>query len=597
MRWSTYFIPTLREEPADAEVISHKLLLRAGLVRQLGAGIYSYLPLAQKSVLKISAIIREEMNAVGGQEFFLPALNPAEIWQESGRWTVMGDNMFRLKDRKGADLCLAMTHEEIFTDIARKELRSYKQLPQVWYQIQTKFRDELRPKSGLLRVRQFTMKDAYTFDIDTAGLDKAFEDQRAAYCRVYSRCGLDFVIVDADTGAMGGSASNEFMVYTNAGEDMVASCASCGYAANTEKAASRIPAIADENADATVEKFPTPGVRTIDDLVTFEGGATAERQIKTLVFVATSESKQGTQDQIILALLRGDHPLNEAKLASAVGAMCRAEKIELQQVRPAQPEEILKAMGANAGSLGAVGVTKFKILADLALQNRANMTTGANEDDHHLRGVNLARDIQVTNWIDLRTVAEGEGCPKCDDGVLRIGKALEVGHIFKLGTKYSEAMGARVLNADGKPVPIVMGSYGIGVERILAAAIELSHDDAGIIFPITIAPFQVILSPLNMRDEAVKALGEKLYQDLTAAGIEVLYDDRDDRAGVKLNDADLIGMPFQLRIGPKKLKEGKVEFYERATRLAEEVAVEEVATIAQQRVRAALQKLKDKDSQ
>ncbi len=590
MRWSTYFIPTLREEPADAEVISHKLLLRAGFVRQLGAGIYSYLPLAQGSVLKISAIIREEMNAIGGQEFYLPALNPAEVWQESGRWTVMGDNMFRLKDRKGADLCLAMTHEEIFTDIARKELRSYKQLPQVWYQIQTKFRDEQRPKSGLLRVRQFTMKDAYTFDIDFAGLDKAFEDQRAAYCRVYSRCGLDFVIVDADTGAMGGSASNEFMVYTNAGEDMVASCTSCSYAANTEKAASRIPTIADEKAEATMEKFPTPGVRTIDDLVTFPGGATAEQQIKTLVFVATSETKQGAQDQVILALLRGDHPLSEAKFASAVGAIYRAEKTELQQVRPAQPEEILNAMGANAGSLGAVGVTKHKILADLALQNRANMTTGANEDDHHWRGVNLARDIKVTQWIDLRTVAEGEGCPKCD-GTLRIGKALEVGHIFKLGTKYSEAMGARVLNADGKPVPIVMGSYGIGVERILAAAIELSHDDAGIIFPMTIAPFQIVLSPLNTRDEAVKTLSDQLYQDLTAAGIEVLYDDRDERAGVKLNDADLIGMPFQIRIGPKKLKEGQVEFYDRATRLAEDVAVENVVRIAQQRVSEALQKL------
>jgi prolyl-tRNA synthetase len=591
MRWSTLFIPTLREEPADAEVISHKLLLRAGFVRQLGAGIYSYLPLAQKSVLKISQIIREEMNAVGGQEFYLPALNPAEVWQESGRWTVMGDNMFRLKDRKGADLCLAMTHEEIFTDIARKHLRSYKQLPQVWYQIQTKFRDEPRPKSGLLRVRQFTMKDAYTFDIDTAGLDKAFEDQRAAYCRVYSRCGLDFVIVDADTGAMGGSASNEFMVYTNAGEDMVASCAICGYAANTEKAASRIPAIADENADATVEKFPTPGVRTIEDLVTFEGGATAERQIKTLVFVATSETKKGMQDQIILALLRGDHPLNEAKLASAVGALCRAEKIELQQVRPAHPEEILNAMGANAGSLGAVGITKHKILADLALQNRANMTTGANEDDHHLHGVNIARDIKVTEWVDLRTVAEGEGCPKCDDGVLRIGKALEVGHIFKLGTKYSDSMGARVLNADGKEVPIVMGSYGIGVERILAAAIELHNDDAGAVLPITIAPFQVIVTPLNMRDEAVKELGERLYQELTAAGIEVLYDDRDERAGVKLNDADLIGMPFQIRIGPKKLKEGQVEFYDRATRGAEDIAIEDAAKIAQQRVSEELKKL------
>lgn len=592
MRWSNYFIPTLREVPADAEVISHKLLLRAGLVRQLGAGIYSYLPLAQRSVLKISQIIREEMNAVGGQEFYLPALNPAEVWQESGRWTVMGDNMFRLKDRKGADLCLGMTHEEIFTDIARKELRSYKQLPQVWYQIQTKFRDEPRPKSGLLRVRQFTMKDAYTFDIDFAGLDKAFEDQRRAYCNVYSRCGLQYVIVDADTGAMGGSASNEFMVYTNAGEDLVASCAQCGYAANTEKAQSRIPAIADENPDAAIEKFPTPNVRTIEDLVTFEGGAAATQQIKTLINVAVIEDKQGRRNEIILALLRGDHPLNEAKLASAVGALYRAAKIELHEVRPAHPEEIVDALGAHAGSLGAVGVTKFKILADHALQGRANMTTGANEDDHHLRGVNLARDIKVTEWADLRTVAEGEACPKCEaDNPLRIGKALEVGHIFKLGTKYSVSMGATVLNADGKPVPIVMGSYGIGVERILAAAIELYHDDAGIIFPITIAPFQIVVSPLNVREAEIKEAGEKLYQELSAAGLDVLFDDRDERAGVKLNDADLIGMPFQIRIGSKKLKEGKVEFYDRTTRQSEDVELATVSTTAVERIKAALQKL------
>ncbi|HEY8461926.1 MAG TPA: proline--tRNA ligase, partial [Blastocatellia bacterium] len=526
MRWSQYFIPTLREDPADAEVVSHKLLLRAGLIRQLGAGIYSYLPLAQRSILKISEIIRQEMNAIGGQEFYLPALHPAEIWKESGRWTVMGDNMFRLKDRKGADLCLGMTHEEIFTDIARNELRSYKQLPQVWYQIQTKFRDEPRPKSGLLRVRQFTMKDAYTFDIDFAGLDKSFEDQRRAYCRIYDRCGLEYVIVEADTGAMGGSASNEFMVYTNAGEDMVASCLKCGYAANTEKAQSRLPAIVDENPDAPLEKFPTPGVRTIEDLVSFPGGAAAERQIKTLVYVAVSEKGRQESTQIILALLRGDHPLNDAKLASAVGAALRAEGYELTQLRPAHPEEIFDAMGAHAGSLGAVGVTGRKIFADNALQGRANMTTGANIDDYHLRGVNIARDIKNVQWADLRTVAEGEGCPKCD-GTLRVAKALEVGHIFKLGTKYSVSMGATVLNADGKEVPIVMGSYGIGVERILAAAIELRHDEAGIIFPITIAPFQVVVTPLNVKDAELKATADRIYEDLNRAGVEVLYDDRD----------------------------------------------------------------------
>ncbi len=592
MRWSHYFIPTLREDPADAEVISHKLLLRAGLIRQLGAGIYSYLPLAQRSILKISQIIREEMNAIGGQEFYLPALNPAEVWQESGRWTVMGDNMFRLKDRKGADLCLGMTHEEVFTDIARKHLRSYKQLPQVWYQIQTKFRDEPRPKSGLLRVRQFTMKDAYTFDIDFAGLDRAFDDQRRAYCRIYDRCGLEYVIVEADTGAMGGSASNEFMVYTNAGEDLVASCPQCGYAANTEKAQSRIPAIADDNADTAVEKFPTPGVRTIEDLVTFAGGAAADRQIKTLIYVAVIEDKKGIRNEIILALLRGDHPLNEAKLASAVGALLRAEKAELQQLRPAHPEEILDALGAHAGSLGAVGVTKYKIIADEALRGRANMTTGANVDDHHLRGVNLARDIKVTQWADLRTVAEGEGCANCD-GTLRIGKALEVGHIFKLGTKYSDSMGARVLNAEGKEVPIVMGSYGIGVERILAAAIELRHDEAGIIFPMTIAPFQVVVTPLNSRDEELRRTADAIYEKLQHAGVEALYDDRDERAGVKLNDADLIGIPYRITIGAKKLKEGRVEFTDRATRQAEDVPVDAAAEIAMQRIQHALRALSE----
>jgi prolyl-tRNA synthetase len=590
MRWSQFFIPTLREEPADAEVVSHKLLLRAGLIRQLGAGIYSYLPLAQRSVLKITQIIREEMNAIGAQEFFLPAIHPAEPWKESGRWTVMGDNMFRLKDRKGADLCLGMTHEEIFTDIARKELRSYKQLPQVWYQIQTKFRDEPRPKSGLLRVRQFTMKDAYTFDIDFAGLDRAFDDQRGAYCRIYDRCGLEYVIVDADTGAMGGAASNEFMVYTNAGEDIVASCPKCGYAANTEKALSRIPAIVDETPDAKIEKFPTPGVRTIEDLVNFEGGAAADRQIKTLVFTVISEKDKKERTETLLALLRGDHPLNEAKLASAVGAMLRAEEAELIQLRPAHPEEILDAMGAHAGSLGAVGMTKYKVLADNALKGRANMTTGANQDDHHLRGVNIERDIKVTEWTELRTVAEGEGCPKCD-GALRLGKALEIGHIFKLGLKYSVSMGATVLNADGKEVPIVMGSYGIGVERILAAAIELRNDEAGIKFPITIAPFEAVVVPLNVKDADLKATGDRLYDELRKAGVDVLIDDRDERAGVKLNDADLVGFPFQVRIGPKKMKEGKVELYDRATRTAEDISLDSVVATVRARVDAAIQAL------
>lgn len=614
MRWSNYFIPTLREDPSDAEVISHKLLLRAGLIRQLAAGIYSYLPLAQRSVLKISDIIREEMNAIGGQEFFFPAIHPAELWQESGRWSVMGPNMFRLKDRKGGDYCLGMTHEECFTDIARNHLNSYKQLPQVWYQIQTKFRDEARPKSGLLRVRQFTMKDAYSFDIDQAGLDKSFEDQRQAYSNIYKRCGLEFVIVDADSGAMGGSASNEFMVYTNAGEDMVASCPKCGYAANTEKAQSRIPAIDDGADDQAIEKFPTPGVRTIEDLVNFDGGSAADRQIKTLVYVTRiSRNDEEFHDEVILVLIRGDHQLNEVKLANALGKLVQEQmenqfgtspesflkqvssprflhKTRIDGLRPAHASEILDALGANAGSLGAVGVTKYWIFADEALRGRKSMTTGANDDDHHLRHVNIDRDIKVTAWSDLRTVVEGESCPKCD-GVLRVAKALEVGHIFKLGTKYSDSMGAKVLNSEGKEVPIIMGCYGIGVERILAAAIELHHDEAGIQFPITIAPFQIVVTPLNMKDAEVKATAEKIYEELLKAGVEVLYDDRDERAGVKLNDADLVGFPFQLRIGPKKLKEGKVEFYDRAKKLSEDIALESATEVSRNRIVEALKYL------
>jgi prolyl-tRNA synthetase len=596
MRWSNYFIPTLREDPSDAEVVSHKLLLRAGLVRQLAAGIYSYLPLAQRSVLKISDIIREEMNAIGGQEFFFPAIHPAELWKESGRWSVMGDNMFRLKDRKGGEYCLGMTHEECFTDIARNHLRSYKQLPQVWYQIQTKFRDEARPKSGLLRVRQFTMKDAYSFDIDQAGLDKAFEDQRQAYSNIYRRCGLEFVIVEADSGAMGGSASNEFMVYTNAGEDMVASCPKCGYAANLEKAQSRIPAVDDGEGDDAAEKFPTPGVRTIEDLVTFEGGAAADRQIKTLVYVSVAEKGRDSRSTPFLALLRGDHQVNDAKLSNAAARLANKDGWEQTAVRPAHAEEILELMGAHAGSLGAVGVSKVWVIADEALRGRGNMTTGANEDDHHLRHVSVDRDIKVTSWADLRTVVEGEGCPKCDGqevGKLRVAKALEVGHIFKLGTKYSDSMGARVLNAGGREVPLIMGCYGIGVERILAAAIELHHDEAGISFPITVAPFQIVVTPLNVKDAELKATADRIYDELAKAGVEVLYDDRDERAGVKLNDADLVGFPFQIRIGPKKLKEGKVEFYYRATKASEDVAADAVVELAKKQIEQAVRRLND----
>ena len=570
MRWSNYFIPTLREDPADAEVISHKLLLRAGAIRQLSAGIYSLLPLGQRIALKVMQILREEMNAIGGQEFFLPALHPAEIWQESGRWDAIGDEMFRLKDRKNTDMCLGMTHEEVFTAIARNEIRSYKQLPQVWYQIQTKFRDEARPKSGLIRVRTFIMKDAYTFDLDRAGLDKSFSDQREAYKRIFTRCGIKFLIVEASSGAMGGSESNEFMARTPAGEDLIVSCPSCGYAANLEKAISRLTPVHDEAGLAAPEEFPTPGVRTIEDLTTFPGGAEASRQIKSLVYFATIDG----EPRPVLVLLRGDHQLHETKLGDALGSTA---------VRPAHPEEIRSLLGASAGSLGGVGAKDkaraakmdLHIVADSSLQGRRNMTTGANKDDHHLRGVEIDRDIPVDRWFDLRIVEASEGCPRCEGGVLEIFKGMEIGHIFKLGTKYSDSMGAMVLTQEGKPVPIVMGSYGIGVERIIAAAVEQQHDEDGIIWPKSLAPFDVVVTITNMKQDDLREAGEKIYRDLRNAGLDALLDDRDERAGVKFKDADLIGIPYRITIG-KKVADGVVVLYDRRAKQSEDVKITDV---------------------
>src|SRR2546427_493993 len=434
MRWSQLFIPTLRENPADAEVASHQLLVRAGYIRQLAAGIYNYLFLAQRSLLKITQIVREEMDAIGAQEMLLPALNPAELWQESGRWDVMGDNMFRLKDRWGRDLCLGMTHEEVMTSIARGELRSYKQLPQIWYQIQTKFRDEPRPKSGLLRVRQFIMKDSYTFDMDAAGLDAAYEKHYQAYTRIFERCGLQAIAVEAHSGAMGGSQSHEFMVPSNAGEDLVAICAQCGYHANLEKAVSVPvpPAAPDPAGDLAPEKFHTPGRKTILEVSEFTK-LPATSQMKSLVMVANGKP--------VLAMLRGDHQLSETKFASAVGAT---------EVRPAHPHEIREWFGADAGSLGPVGVKNMPILADTALQGRSNMIAGANEDDHHLRCVTPGEDFSP-RFVDLRQAQAGDGCSTCG-AALEMTKAIEVGHIFKLGYKYSESMGLRVLNAAGVEV-------------------------------------------------------------------------------------------------------------------------------------------------
>jgi prolyl-tRNA synthetase len=565
MLWSKLFIPTLRENPAEAEVASHQLLLRAGYIRQLAAGIYNYLFLAQRSLLKIQQIVRQEMDAIGGQEMLLPGLNPAEVWQESGRWDVMGDNLFRLKDRFGRDLCLGMTHEEVMTVIARGELRSYKQLPQIWYQIQTKFRDEPRPKSGLLRVRQFIMKDSYTFDMDQAGLDAAYDKHYKAYCRIFERCGLEYTVVEAHSGAMGGSQSHEFMVESDAGEDFVAICKGCGYSANLEKAVSvhKSPAAADPEGDLAPEEFHTPGRKTIAEVAEFTG-LPETSQMKSLVLVADGKP--------VLVLLRGDHQLSEAKFGTLLGD---------PEFRPARADEIVEWFGAEAGSLGPVGVKNMALYVDQALVGRRNMIAGANKNDHHLRGVTLGEDFQA-EVRDLRQVNDGDACARCGKPLV-IRKTVEVGHIFKLGYKYSESMGLRVLAADGKEVTPIMGSYGIGIERILAAAIELYHDKDGMILPAGIAPFQVVVTPANFNDAAQAEAARTIHQNCLALHLDALLDDRDERPGVKFKDADLIGLPYRIVIG-KKLASGLVELVDRKTRQSTDVAVSDVARVVAERL-------------
>jgi prolyl-tRNA synthetase len=583
-RWSQLFIPTLREAPADAEVASHKLLLRAGFIRQLGAGLYSYLFLGNRSINKIVAIVRQEMDTIG-QEFYLPALNPREVWEASGRWAGMGDNMFRLKDRKGAELCLAMTHEEVMTNIACSELRSYKQLPQIWYQIQTKFRDEPRPKSGLLRVRQFLMKDAYSFDIDEAGLDESYNKHEKVYRRIFTRCGLEFVVVEADSGAMGGTGSQEFMVYTDAGEDLIASSPS-GYAANVEKATSKLPAVdaVAPTGDGTPELVHTPGQRTIDEVAAFLGVQTVH-QIKTMAYIvehpASDEKQIKTvgKTRAVVVFLRGDHQINETKLAAIAGG----------ELRPMQSEEIAAVFNAPAGYLGPIGLTPAPhpkkpgtlIILDAALEGRTNLIAGANKEEYHLRNVTPMRDFKPTLVADVRSVSEGEPDP-IGGAPLRIGKAVEIGHIFKLGYKYTKSMGASVLNRDGKETMPIMGSYGIGVERILTAAIEQSaghfaarNQPDSYALPPSIAPFQVVVTITNVREPELLTAGENIAQQLFDAGIDVLLDDRDERAGVKFKDAELIGVPFRIAIG-KKLAEGKVELLNRLTNQTDDIATADV---------------------
>ncbi|MCI0543090.1 MAG: proline--tRNA ligase [Actinobacteria bacterium] len=559
MRWSEAFIPTLREAPADAEAVSHSLLVRGGFIRQLVAGSYTMLPLGQRVRLKVERIIREEMDAIGGQELILPTLHPAEVWKKSGRYDLMGDNLFKLKDRKGTDMVLGMTEEEIFAMLAL-ELFSYRQLPQIWYQMHTKFRDEPRPKSGLLRVREFTMKDSYTLDIDLPGLDTGFEKHRGAYRRIFARMGLRAVDVEASSGAMGGSESVEFVQRSDAGEDWIVSCDNCGYRANLEKAVSAVPAI-DDGPSGELERYPTPGLRTIKALAEAHPEIAApERQIKTLVYYVDGEA--------VLATVRGDHELHPQKLADATGA---------GTVRPGRPEEIRDLLGADPGSLGAVGVEGLRIIADPSLRGRVNMTTGANTDDWHFKGVSVERDIAVTEWADLRSVEGGDPCVRCGQP-LEMWKGIEVGHIFKLGTQYSEAFGVYVQDEAGVSHPIIMGSYGIGVERGMAAVVEANHDEAGISWPVSIAPYEVVITVVRADDAETMAAASMLYDDLGAAGLEVLIDDRDERPGVKFADAELIGVPYRVTVGPKGVAAGVVEMTTRRGLVTEEVTLSEVRT-------------------
>jgi prolyl-tRNA synthetase len=571
-RWSEVFIPTLREAPADAEVASHKFLVRAGYIRQLSAGIYSYLFLGNRSFNKIMRIVREEMDRIG-QEFFLPALHPRELWEASGRFALMGENLFRLKDRKGTEMCLGMTEEEVMTSIALKDLRSYKQLPQIWYQIAPKFRDEPRPRSGLLRVRQFMMKDSYSFDIDAAGLDVSYKKHYEAYCRIFDRCGLKYLVVEADSGAMGGKESHEFMVRTPAGEDQIVSCDGCNYAANMEKATSKLDTVADLAAegDGKPLEVHTPGQKTIEDVAKFLG-VSPKNKIKTLAYMGEEKDASGkTTLRGIVVLMRGDHQLNEAKFNGAVGVA----------TRPMDEAEIKALFKSPAGYLGPVGIAwavdRKKdaglplLLVDEALKGRSNLIAGANKEDYHLKNLTPGKDFHPTGYADLRAVTAGEGCPNCGKA-LRIDTAVEIGHIFKLGYRYSESMGLRVLDKNGKEAMPIMGCYGIGIERILTAAVEQGNDENGFWLPRTIAPFEIVVAPVNVKDETVKAAAEDIAKKLETAGYDVILDDRDERPGVKFKDADLVGIPFRITVG-KKVTEGTVEVVLRSTREVRDVTI------------------------
>ncbi len=554
MRWTQTLIPTLKEVPADAEIISHQLLLRAGLVRKLAGGLYTFLPLGLRSLKKVEQIIREEMNRAGAIEVSMPCLQPPEIWQASGRYETMRDALCRVKDRAQKEWVLGPTHEEVITTLAAGEMNSYKQFPKNFYQIGIKFRDEIRPRFGLMRAKEFIMKDAYSFDTTDAGAMESYRKMYDAYTRIFARCGLQAFPVEADTGVIGGNHSHEFMVPAATGENDVVYCEKCGYAANIEKAISGVPRTAAREVGPEIEKFATPGVVTIEALGKAPYSVPANRQIKTLVYLADS--------QPVLILLRGDDQLNETKFMARTGAIA---------VRPADAKNeadqaLFTALGAKPGSLGAIRnvPTGWKVYADERLRGANDMTTGANEDGFHFRSVSIERDIRVTEWHDLRTVTAGEPCAKCG-GSLKIRRAIEVGHVFKLGTKYSEPLNATFLDETGKRLPSVMGCYGIGVTRTLQAVIEQGNDKDGVVWPVTVAPYQVCITPLTVAaGSAPMVLAEKLYAELTEAGIEVLLDDRDERPGVKFKDSELVGFPIRIGIGEKSLAKGEVEIKARA---------------------------------
>jgi prolyl-tRNA synthetase len=547
MRWTQTLIPTLKETPAEAEIISHKLLLRAGLVRKLTGGLYTFLPLGVRALRKIEQIVREEMNRAGALEVLMPALQPSEIWRQSGRYETMKDVLFKARDRANKEWVLGPTHEEVITTLVAGEINSYRQLPRNFYQIQTKFRDEIRPRFGLMRAKEFIMKDAYSFDATDEAAQSSYRKMYDAYGRIFHRCGLRTIAVEADTGVMGGKFSHEFMVPAETGENEVVFCTHCTYAANVEKASSAVPRQEMQPPGLETERFATPGVVTIEGLTKPPYGVPADLQIKTLVYMVESKP--------VLVLLRGDDQLNEAKLAGALGT---------GTFRPAGPEEIFSALGAHPGSLGAVKVTGLAVYGDERLRNASGMTTGANEDGFHLRNVAVGRDITVGHWADLRLAQAGEPCPNCRQP-LKVQRAIEVGHVFKLGTKYSLAMNALFLDETGKQQPAIMGCYGIGVTRTLQAVIEQSHDDNGVIWPISVAPYTVCITPLTVAPESeVMRRAEEIYGELLSRGVDAILDDRNERPGVKFKDSELAGFPIRIGIGEKSLAKGEVEIKPRS---------------------------------